>query len=186
MKRFRRWLFNGFAALSLVQCVLIISFWIRGYWTSDWFGYATHVDAHRSAHYCRLASGDGGFEVFYGYAFVRNGRDQFGLTWVSSPVYFPGESLFAPESKTFWFRHNFAALVSFKPGYSYSQVIRVLVPAWLPLFFFVITPAIKLRQWLLMKNRSRSNLCNSCGYDLRAALNRCPECGTAAKTIISN
>jgi len=33
MKRFRRWLFNGLAAMSLVLCLAIMGLWV---WSGDW------------------------------------------------------------------------------------------------------------------------------------------------------
>jgi hypothetical protein len=43
------------------------------------------------------------------------------------------------------------------------------------------------RRWIYNK-RATSNLCISCGYDLRATPERCPECGTIPpnRGIISN
>src|ERR1700728_1438996 len=35
MNRFRRWLFSGFAAFSLLICVAAISLWIRSYRADD-------------------------------------------------------------------------------------------------------------------------------------------------------
>lgn len=51
---------------------------------------------------------------------------------------------------------------------------------------FGIAPALWLRRFV-REQRSRNRVwrgqCGSCGYDLRAATVRCPECGAAAPTV---
>ena len=52
-------------------------------------------------------------------------------------------------------------------------------PYWFITAAATVTPAL----WLLRLRRSRrrrgGRLCLTCGYDLRASRDRCPECGTA-------
>jgi hypothetical protein len=42
-----------------------------------------------------------------------------------------------------------------------------------------ILPLIAASNWLRRKSRSKAGHCPSCGYDVRATPNRCPECGKA-------
>jgi hypothetical protein len=56
----------------------------------------------------------------------------------------------------------------------------VLVSFWFPVTFFALAPA----WWTIAtirRRRRKRGLCPSCGYDLRATPDRCPECGTAAE-----
>lgn len=54
---------------------------------------------------------------------------------------------------------------------------NVNMPSW----FLVLTTAIAPLLWLRMFRRQTRTAghCPSCGYDLRATPNRCPECGTS-------
>jgi hypothetical protein len=61
------------------------------------------------------------------------------------------------------------------------RTTRLVMPLW-PLPFllclpFTIQSTITFRRWLRQSRLSRSGLCPSCGYDLRATPERCPECG---------
>lgn len=53
----------------------------------------------------------------------------------------------------------------------------VAVPHWLPALPSLILPAIwAVKRW---RRRIPPGHCKTCGYDLRASEERCPECGTA-------
>ncbi|HZL36674.1 MAG TPA: hypothetical protein VFC78_15245 [Tepidisphaeraceae bacterium] len=59
-----------------------------------------------------------------------------------------------------------------------SETYRgLVVPLWLPLLLLSILPIIQFRKYARRKRQSRDGCCLSCGYDLRASPDRCPECG---------
>jgi hypothetical protein len=62
---------------------------------------------------------------------------------------------------------------------------RLILPIWLPLLLLAIPPLLRLRSAYRNYRRRRSNLCPSCGYDLRATPNLCPECGHTTDAALS-
>jgi hypothetical protein len=60
MKRFRRWLFNGLAALSLLMCIAIETLWVRSHWIGDSLNLGTANKAVAG-----ILSVDGTIAVFF-------------------------------------------------------------------------------------------------------------------------
>jgi hypothetical protein len=52
------------------------------------------------------------------------------------------------------------------------------VPLWLPMLVTGLLPAWRLTGYVKRRRRRLRGLCMACGYDLRAMVERCPECGT--------
>ncbi len=64
-----------------------------------------------------------------------------------------------------------------QPGTSWftSDVINANIPCW---FLAILTAALPTRAlFRLARRHRRPGFCRTCGYDLRATPNRCPECG---------
>ncbi len=58
--------------------------------------------------------------------------------------------------------------------------VALVVPYWALVMATGILPAwlgLRIGRWGIRRRSSRSGLCPSCGYDLRASPERCPECG---------
>ena len=68
--------------------------------------------------------------------------------------------------------------------YYYNQrFLCVSVPHWSLAVTFATIGGLMLRSQRPAKRRA--GYCTTCGYDLRASKDRCPECGTAAEPPVS-
>lgn len=54
---------------------------------------------------------------------------------------------------------------------------RVYVAHWLISLLTLPLPVIALLRWVGRSRRYSEGFCVACGYDLRASVDRCPECG---------
>lgn len=59
----------------------------------------------------------------------------------------------------------------------YMPVLMVGAPYWMPLVVSGVATAFVLAP-LCRRRRSLPGVCATCGYDLRATPDRCPECGS--------
>jgi len=78
----------------------------------------------------------------------------------------------------FGFGHWFSEFGMSDTAHSYTDGIEVIFPGWFLAILLAVLPAIWLRRRLIQRKRNQIGLCKTCGYDLRATPNRCPECGT--------
>jgi hypothetical protein len=186
-----RRLFTLLSALSLLLCVVVCALWVRSYLASDclwtrsprpnWPGQSTVL----------LASGQG--------------MVLFGCSWDLDP---PGTlGLFSLLRRQPWTYERNAAMDIFKnrPGPAAfrrwhelplkGDVGRlfdsekggwsVFVPDWLPLLLTGLLPILWLVGMIQRSRRVTQSLCSTCGYDLRATPDRCPECGTVPAYVRS-
>jgi hypothetical protein len=62
----------------------------------------------------------------------------------------------------------------------------MIFPYWVPFSLLTLAMLVMLRPLVTARRRrrrTRRGLCATCGYDLRASPDRCPECGTAAPQV---
>lgn len=66
-------------------------------------------------------------------------------------------------------------------GGAHDEWLYVAIPFWVLALVFGPWPIFVLNRRLRHGKRYAAGLCPSCGYDLRATPERCPECGTVVK-----
>jgi hypothetical protein len=171
MKRLRRWVFNGLAAMSLLLCLATLVVWIDTYPRGHERHFvdinvpqiARHFDLH-------AYNGNAWFQWFEGYDKLNDG------SWWSPP----GMTFDSMYSEPYWSRDHwgfqFCAAPKLPP---LARQGVVQAPLWFLALMFSIPVA-----WRVGKRFRRRRIpgrCANCGYDLRATPDRCPECGMEVK-----
>jgi hypothetical protein len=190
----KRRLFNVLAAVSLVPCLATGVSGIRSIWTGDLLVVRVGHPACDTRSSFNLWMDCGELTAMFS-VYMRQGMDAGGsfgrpISWASQPTP-PRQPLTltqvrweAQQEAQGWIRHigpfryrrsDDANLM----GTWRDRTWQVCAPAWsvcaltgaLPAMWFV-----RRRRWRAA-HRRRNNCCATCGYDLRATPDRCPECG---------
>ncbi len=167
----KRRLFNVLAAVALILNVVAAALWARSYgWTETAYIYRDTprrraVSVSSSSGY--LTAGD--VSVASG-SIIQLGLGPWFQSWRGRP---------ANEIQIPW---------SGRLGFNYYRdpgpgLTLDLVRIWYGwVFVFLGVPPVA---WLCSarsnRQRAAANLCRTCGYDLRATPERCPECGSTVK-----
>ncbi|MGD0462155.1 MAG: hypothetical protein ABSB74_06680 [Tepidisphaeraceae bacterium] len=192
MKRFRRWLFNGLAALSLVLCMVTAALWARSYFIYEHVGSA--VLSRRAS---LVASFQGQLYLEHHSYWEYSG----GWEWYRQRIR-PGEEAIQGSHEPSCAWHEFlgfgvgSGTIYAWPGHLYPGVpmptnvadprfwrntfTALAVPYWIIVALLAAGPFWWMHQKRQQRCGSRPDaaICRHCGYDLRATPDRCPECGT--------
>jgi hypothetical protein len=180
----KRRLFNLAASVSLALFVATVALWVRSYWIGDrvdWWTKGENLASYRTIIDHTISTGRGviGFdtrrwfdEYEYGYHAPRWKRGR------QDPRKLDIDS-WDPSSKVFDAILGSYSIEDRKIGwgdYLSSRLIRV--PFWPIAVVMSAIPVIWFVRLVRRVMRDHAGLCPSCGYDLRATPERCPECGT--------
>ena len=193
-----RRLLNLLTPLSLLLCVAIVVLWVRSGRRRDnvsleWIGTAGDAAEHDAVY---LSSSVGSVEL-------GRWRERYfepdaqavvgphatgGWRWFRRDFPF-GSFSGVKRTLTLWERLGFGyrdehVQVSDEDGeriVEASEHNAVMLPYWLLIIPVAALPLARGGRLLrpLLRRSSRSGRCSTCGYDLRASPDRCPECGTA-------
>ena len=183
VKSFNCWAFNIVAGVSLLLCMAILALWIRGRWVAD----GVVRDFGRFGF---LARSEGGSTVRLQVSDKSSGEINSSHGW-EHWEYEPTE--WQPQEGRngdlvrwrlgrfeFW-RATAAPASPGGPGGWACSNWGIVVPHWGLATATALLPAsraIGLLKRRVAWRRRRLGLCGSCGYDLRATPDCCPECGT--------
>lgn len=190
----RRRLFTILSVFSLVLLVTAAVLWIRGFWVNDTFVAARWRMGPEGAtgRFLYLDSECSQFGVTYRWQHDPLSPEEL-ARWQEQPppmlqfghgcnptcrlTLWSAERGEWPWERAGFQYHTSANFVPKRPGV-FDR--RLLVPFWFVLLIFGALPAYYAvtvhRTW----RQRRPGFCLTCGYDLRATPDRCPECGTAA------
>jgi hypothetical protein len=175
----RRRLFNFAAAVSLVICVASIALLARSFWIADTL-IRTHFDprydemvTRRFDSECGRLTYDGMTDPIAGWPVSDGTRALFaaedGWTYKTDRSHNRLRLRDSLLSVTWW---NRVKLMAGTERY-------IDVPAWPITLLTTVLPVLFVLRYRLAARRRKIGRCPTCGYDLRASPDRCPECGTA-------
>lgn len=179
----RRKLFNVATVVSLALCVAACVLWVRSYrvWEG---GFCTKTSTEPDGTWRTVEAGFLSTQGALGLSFERRTRRSptnpalatsapTGLRWRYTGHPPPNQALAWWE----WHRPQWRAglVPAGRNPPKWAALLRL--PYW------IICPLLAcLPGWWLVRTKSRRRgLCPTCGYDLRATPDRCPECGTVPK-----
>ena len=146
----RHRLFTFFSALALLLAVAVGGLWVRSFFFAN---------AYRFPYRGELC------EVVFN-------RGRIG---VNNAPHVVGQSIIIRSARAVGQPPTMTSLPS--PRY-WSRSSPLAAP--LLTLLLLVPPALAARAWRNRLRHRRAGLCPTCGYDLRATPDKCPECGTAA------
>ncbi|MCX5659123.1 MAG: hypothetical protein NTW19_05290 [Planctomycetota bacterium] len=173
-RKLGRRLLNAASTLSLVLALLVALLWARGsWWRTDRYDVITRTDA--KGQYC-------------GHAVFSHVAGRMDLIWADhrntktgKRSSFCDDLYFGPIGWTTEdpYPTHWRVLIGWKNGLldngHYGWEAGIQISDWLLLLLLSIAPIARFIAH--RRDLARIGLCESCGYDLRASIDRCPECG---------
>jgi hypothetical protein len=179
VKRFGRCILNAATGLFLLFFMASAALWVRSYFTTLCIDQAySHTNAHSGGQSAILITSRGRTLVyltpvyFADRAFALTLRPCNGPSdvknWIASGIGLTSDLNFV----------GFSLWRSAKRGNE-----GIVIPCWFVVIVLALGSAVFLRLRLGMSPVQGKEFCISCGYDLRATPDRCPECGTVTSMV---
>jgi hypothetical protein len=186
VRRLLRILMNAATALSAMLCVATILLWTRSYWAADMYIFTEPPDTLVvSSRGMLCAMGHPGPLPPKFRLVVTSGRHVTGYR-LSPPtdVRVRRASPAEPGLRSAFALGGLSWFCTDGGKFGRGEMVPVwqaTVPHWVLVATTAILPCIRAPGWSRRRRRHRRRAaacCVSCGYDLRATPDECPECGT--------
>jgi hypothetical protein len=175
MKRFRRRVFNVFAALSLLLCPATLALWIESEFASDFFYRAD------STSQISVTWGAGELSLIFNQGPAGSGpsRSEWHFNHMVHGISFAHQVVESLGQGRSLSKQLGLLLVHHAKSASWGgQMSLVSIPFWFLVLVSCVLPLVWAGEARRIYRRQSTGHCPNCGYDLRATPNRCPECGT--------
>jgi hypothetical protein len=180
-----RRLLNLLTAVSLLLCLASVALSVRSYYVTDW--YERHWLAETIEADGRRVDQSWRVWTVRGRLCFHFKRHVWTSAWLKRlvPLYSssgwtyerrePRFTFDAGPRDTLWQRIGFHGQRKSEVNTSFNHWARI--PLWLPTALLAVGPAL----WTFRHGgKHRTGYCATCGYDLRATPDKCPECGTTS------
>ena len=192
----KRFLLNGLTLLSLLLCVAVAVLWVRSHFAQDFLdrsAVTTTPAGFRMWSYS-LATWRGVLRV----AAVRHELDETAMPASLYERHLDIARAQEHEYKRLKWRSRRAEefpvtddqplsrwgfiwqLIDEQNAGHRGLAFAASLPWWLMLLLCSVPLDLRFASWMRRRRRPHRQLCPSCGYDLRATPDKCPECGAAA------
>jgi hypothetical protein len=152
------------AVLSALLCVAMVGMWVRGHTLQEYVSFTTNGGLSPA-----IGNYPGGvFLAWNRNTHTRPGFDYLGYKYGDDPL------LYAHRAGRFAYRNDVYPPAA--PGMPSRYVRAIMFPIWVPVAIGALACLAFTRRAFRLA-RMKPGSCRSCGYDLRATPDRCPECG---------
>jgi hypothetical protein len=194
MRRLLQILLNAATLLSMLLCIATAALWVRSYFVSDWVARQAFENEGDQCYWTQdhILSGRGGFGMFRIVQaeglMTRSGKPTR-VEFAERYGYIPFHRTHPPLYPSFpvgdrgtrvWGGFKRGGFLLPDPDgrrrprrYAWQWV----APYWAVVPPLALLPAVWSWRAVRRRRRSRQGMCQTCGYDLRATPERCPECG---------
>jgi hypothetical protein len=164
MTRPLRWAFNFATIISAVLFTAVILLWLRSYWVSD------EASRLRLQHWALVNSESGGLTIASGFDCGTLYSANLEHEWSYSNTTVTPPRITFGEPKWHFLGLEWSRGTTSANGYMWG----LFIPYWILVLLPAATAVAAIRVRGLP---GRPGRCRSCGYDLRATPDKCPECG---------
>lgn len=175
-----RHLFTAASVLSLLLCVGTFALWVRSYWRYD------------DLRFTQLSTSSSGVQSMISMSVATN---QGVLTLLNSKYVMIGQQLKQirallrqhVQAIRSWDHYSAPSMTNTfvdadqKFGFSWHRLStewEFICPMWFPTAIFSMLPLARIAPFVQKRMRIKCGHCSRCGYNLRASIERCSECGT--------
>jgi len=166
-REMKRRVFNILSAVSLVVALAVAALWVRSSWVID----SPQIVSNHSV--LNITSVRGRIEIRH-YHFLSGIPVGAVSGWYTFSA-----AQYKDVNIGGW---AFLGFVCDWGSFSGVDTIVIVLPSWALMALAIAPPTYWFHRRRKRKRRLSHGLCLSCGYDLRASKDKCPECGEAVPT----